>query len=74
MEVSTIPFKSKAQQKLLESLASKGKFGKGNIKEWETSTKKQPGGFEALPEHVKPKKENRKRTKVKGKAKRGRKY
>jgi hypothetical protein len=43
-----MPFKSKAQQRKLEALAAEGKFGKGNIEEWESST-----DFKHLPEHVK---------------------
>lgn len=42
-----MPFRSKAQSRYLHLLAAKGKFGKGNIEEWEAST-----DFKHLPEHV----------------------
>jgi len=64
-----LPFKSKAQNAALHAKAARGEFPKAKLKEWESKT-----DYGSLPEHVKPKKENRKRTKVKGKAKRGRKY
>ena len=51
-----MPFRSKAQQRKLESLASQGKFPQKSIEEWEQATKAQPGGFKGLPEKVsKPK-------------------
>ena len=49
-----MPFASKAQQRKLELLASQGKFPKDKLEEWEAATKAQPGGFQSLPERVKP--------------------
>jgi len=54
-----MPFKSKAQQRYLEMLASRGKFT-GNIKEWEAST-----NFKRLPARVATKKKGAKRRKRK---------
>jgi hypothetical protein len=57
----------------MEAKANRGEISKVKIEEWEAATKKLPGGFKGLPERVAPK-ANRKRTKVKGKSKKGRKY
>lgn len=64
-----MPFKSKSQNAALHAKAARGEFPKEKLKEWESKT-----DYSNLPEHIKDKKSNRKRTKVKGKAKRGRNY
>ena len=46
----------RAQQRKLFSLASQGKLPKSTALEFAHATKKQPGGYAALPEHVADKK------------------
>ena len=47
-----MPFKSKAQQRAMEDKAGRGEISKKTIKEFETATKREPGGFSSLPEKV----------------------
>jgi len=70
-----MPYRSKSQQKKFHAMEERGEISAVEVHKWDEATKRQPGGFGALPERVKAKKgANRKRTKVKGKAKKGRKY
>jgi len=45
-----MPFKSKAQQKAMYAKADKGEIDKKVVEEFSDATKKQKGGFAALPE------------------------
>ena len=47
-----MPFRSVKQQRAMEAKAGRGEISKKVIKEFETATKKQPGGFSSLPEKV----------------------
>lgn len=49
-----MPFKSKAQQRFMFAAEARGEVPKGTAQEWADATKKQKGGFKALPEKVKP--------------------
>ena len=47
-----MPFKSRQQQKFMFAAANRGEIPMATVKEWAAETKKQPGGFKALPTKV----------------------
>lgn len=49
-----MPYKSKAQQKLFHAALDRGEIAADTVAKFDQQTKKQKGGFKALPEHVKP--------------------
>ena len=48
-----MPYKSKAQQRAMHAKAEEGEIDPEVVKEFDKATKKQKGGFAALPERVK---------------------
>lgn len=50
-----MPYKSKAQQGKFHAMAARGEISQAKVHEWDQATKKQPGGFKALPGHVRKK-------------------
>lgn len=48
-----MPYKSAAQQRWAHTAAGMSALGgPGKVHEWDESTKRQRGGYSALPEHV----------------------
>jgi hypothetical protein len=48
-----MPYRSTAQQRKFHAMAARGEISKEVVSEWDQATKKQPGGFKALPKKVK---------------------
>jgi len=52
-----MPYKSKAQQRAFHAMADSGEIDKETVDKYDKSTKKQKGGFKALPERKARKKD-----------------
>ena len=55
-EVLGMPYKSRSQQRAMHAKAERGEISKKTVKEFDKATKKQKGGFAALPQKAKAKK------------------
>lgn len=62
-----MPYESKAQQRAMHAKAERGEIDKDVVKEYDEATKKQKGGFDALPEKKKDKDKKKKDDKKKEK-------
>ena len=47
-----MPYASAAQQRLFHAMENRGEMSHKKVHEWDQATKKEKGGFKALPEHV----------------------
>jgi len=56
-----MPYKSAAQQRAMHAKAAAGEIDPAVVHEFDEATKKQKGGFKALPERVKPSKDKGRR-------------